>query len=43
MKIAIAVDENKEAVCVSFGRAPYFLIHVRTGACGKNYRYWHRY
>ncbi len=27
MKIAIPVDENKEAVCVSFGRAPYFLIH----------------
>lgn len=27
MKIAIPVDENKEAVCVSFGRAPYFLIY----------------
>lgn len=27
MKIAIPIDENKEAVCVSFGRAPYFVIH----------------
>jgi len=27
MKIAIPIDENKETVCVSFGRAPYFLIH----------------
>ena len=27
MIIAIPVDEGKEAVCVSFGRAPYFLIH----------------
>lgn len=27
MKIAIPIEENKEAVCVSFGRAPYFLIH----------------
>jgi len=29
MKIAIPVDSNNENtdVCVSFGRAPYFLIH----------------
>ena len=27
MIIAIPVDEGKETVCVSFGRAPYFLIH----------------
>lgn len=27
MKIAIPVDENKEVICVSFGRAPYFLIY----------------
>ncbi|NLL37242.1 MAG: dinitrogenase iron-molybdenum cofactor biosynthesis protein [Fretibacterium sp.] len=29
MKVAIPVDENKSgtAVCASFGRAPYFLIH----------------
>lgn len=27
MKIAIPIDENKEAVCASFGRAPYFVIH----------------
>lgn len=27
MIIAIPVDDGKEAVCVSFGRAPYFLIH----------------
>ncbi len=29
MKIAIPVDENKtgSAVCVSFGRAPYFLLY----------------
>ena len=27
MKIAIPVDEGKENVCVSFGRAPWFLIH----------------
>ena len=27
MKIAIPVDETKNAVCVSFGRAPYFLFH----------------
>lgn len=26
MKIAIPVDETKNAVCVSFGRAPYFLF-----------------
>ena len=26
MKIAIPLDENKTDVCVSFGRAPYFLI-----------------
>ncbi len=26
MKIAIPMDENKKDVCVSFGRAPYFLI-----------------
>lgn len=27
MRIAIPVDENKVDVCVSFGRAPYFLFH----------------
>ena len=27
MKIAIPLDENKTDVCVSFGRAPYFLMH----------------
>ena len=25
--IAIPMDENKTDVCVSFGRAPYFLFH----------------
>lgn len=32
MKIAIPVDENKleTGVCVSFGRAPYFLIYDTT-------------
>lgn len=28
MKVAIPVDENKKDVCVSFGRAPYFLFHI---------------
>ena len=27
MIIAIPLDESKENVCVSFGRAPYFLFH----------------
>ena len=27
MIIAIPVDEGKKSICVSFGRAPYFLIH----------------
>ncbi len=27
MIIAIPVDDNKKDVCVSFGRAPYFMIH----------------
>ena len=27
MIIAIPLDENKQDVCVSFGRAPYFLLH----------------
>lgn len=27
MKIAIPLDENKKDVCVSFGRAPFFLFH----------------
>ena len=27
MIIAIPVDEGQETVCVSFGRAPYFLVH----------------
>ncbi len=31
MKIAIPVDENKTEVCVSFGRAPFYLFHD-TGA-----------
>ncbi len=26
MKIAIPLDENQQDVCVSFGRAPYFLF-----------------
>lgn len=26
MKIAIPVDENKKDVCITFGRAPYFLF-----------------
>jgi predicted Fe-Mo cluster-binding NifX family protein len=25
--IAVPLDENKEIVCVSFGRAPYFLFY----------------
>lgn len=33
MKIAIPVDENKTDVCVSFGRAPYFMVcDTETGA-----------
>lgn len=31
MKIAIPLDENKKDVCVSFGRAPFFLFHDQTG------------
>lgn len=27
MRIAIPLEENKADVCVSFGRAPYFLFH----------------
>lgn len=27
MKIAIPVDEDKNMVCVTFGRAPYFMIY----------------
>lgn len=27
MKIAIPVDESKKDVCVSFGRAPFFMLH----------------
>lgn len=27
MKIAVPTDENKTDVCVSFGRAPYFLFY----------------
>ena len=26
MKIAIPLDENKKDVCVSFARAPYFMV-----------------
>lgn len=26
LKIAVPVDENKKDVCVSFGRAPYFMV-----------------
>lgn len=26
MKIAIPLDENQQDICVSFGRAPYFLF-----------------
>lgn len=33
MKVLIPVDDSRENVCVSFGRAPYFLIHnTETGA-----------
>lgn len=31
MIIAIPVDEDKKSVCVSFGRAPYFMIHETDG------------
>ncbi len=27
MKIAMPLDENKQEVCVSFGRAPYFYLY----------------
>ena len=27
MKIAIPIDDSKQAVCVTFGRAPYFMLH----------------
>ena len=27
MKIAIPVDDNKKDICVSFGRAPFFLFY----------------
>lgn len=27
MKIAIPVDDDRKSVCVSFGRAPFFLVH----------------
>lgn len=27
MIIAVPLDETKEKVCVSFGRAPYFMMH----------------
>lgn len=30
MKIAVPVDENRESVCASFGRAPYFCIYDTT-------------
>lgn len=26
MKIVIPVDENRETICVAFGRTPYFLV-----------------
>lgn len=26
MKVVIPVDENKDTVCVAFGRAPYFMV-----------------
>ncbi|MEA4964646.1 MAG: NifB/NifX family molybdenum-iron cluster-binding protein [Oscillospiraceae bacterium] len=33
MIVAIPVDDDRETICVSFGRAPYFLIHhSETGA-----------
>lgn len=33
MKFAIPLDDTKEAVCVSFGRAPFFLFYdTQTGA-----------
>ena len=32
MKIVIPLEENKEQVCASFGRAPYFLVQdTQTG------------
>ena len=31
MKIAIPLDENQKDVCVSFGRAPYFLFTQENG------------
>ena len=27
MKIIIPADEEKDVVCVTFGRAPYFAVH----------------
>lgn len=27
MILALPIDDTKEAICVSFGRAPYFLFH----------------
>lgn len=27
MRIAVPLDSDKMSVCISFGRAPYFLIH----------------
>lgn len=27
MKIIIPVDEEKDVICVTFGRAPYFAVH----------------
>lgn len=27
MIIAIPLEENRESVCASFGRAPYFMLH----------------
>lgn len=33
MKVMIPVNDSRENVCVSFGRAPYFLIHnTETGS-----------
>lgn len=37
MKIAIPVNENKSetSICVSFGRAPYFMLHDVEGKTTK--------
>ncbi len=39
MKIALPLDENQQEVCVSFGRAPFFMIYdseTATSVCIDN-------